>query len=163
MLWCDSQQRWKNNTSLDFFIVNLRDTNWKKSVVCSSRTIKPTLPRLSPKPFNELENIIQMCKQGPNVPKNKHRILVKDLISYNFLHANDKKQDWSCKQCKEYILFYSIFKKATAFLEQIRSLYHPDEEGQCLSKYWIKVIYSLQCLKSLALSHLKMQCMFFSS
>ena len=38
---------------------------------------------------------IQICKQGPNVTKMKHRILVKGLISGNFLNENETKQGWS--------------------------------------------------------------------
>ena len=33
----------------------------------------------------------QICKQGPNIAKERHRILVKDLKSSNFLNANNKK------------------------------------------------------------------------
>ena len=93
-------------TSHDFFIVNLRDTKWKKSVVCSSWTNKPTLPSLSPNPFMSKRN-------------KKHRILVKDLINNNFLKANAKKQRWSCKQCKEDILFYRIFRKVLPFFNKL--------------------------------------------
>jgi len=34
----------------------------------------------------------RICKQGPNVPEKKHRILVKDMISKKFLNVNEKKQ-----------------------------------------------------------------------
>ena len=53
----------------------------------------------------------KICKYGPNVIKKKHRILVKDLISSNFLNANERKYGWSNSVRNIYVFFVQYFER----------------------------------------------------
>ena len=55
------------------------------------KSVTPRVRKIVTTPFQNFYTS-SWCKQGPNVTKAKHRILVKDLISSNFLNASDKKQ-----------------------------------------------------------------------
>ena len=56
--------------------------------------------------------------EGPDVTKNKHRILSKDLIRSIFLKCKQQKAKL-IKKWKEYVLFYPIFRKAITFFIRV--------------------------------------------